>query len=83
MTNYNYDDARLYCKGLGIEFIEEWIIEPDKRFAALELTQYQVDVLMREHIWHVSALFSPGDYSIMDRIKMALYFLLSNKKIGE
>jgi len=74
-TYYDYSQARGFCKGQGMVFMEAWLPDIDRSFYVLELTQEQVDQLMVEYIWRVKWLFTPGNYSLKERAKLALHFL--------
>ena len=79
---YDYDSARDFCTELGMTFLEEWVPAIDQSFRKLELTQAQVDQLMREYIWRVHYLFDPKTYSWRARILLALHFLFGKSLKG-
>lgn len=72
---YDYSDARAYCKSLGMVFLEEWVPAIDAVFKELGFQQYEVDRLMREYIIRVKQLFTPSAYPFKTRILLALHFL--------
>jgi len=75
LRHYRYDDARQYCRGRGMEFREELIDKADAGFKTIELTQFQVDMVMREHANAMKRLFDPETYSWKDRLALAARFL--------
>ncbi len=72
---YSYDKPRQWCQANGMVFIEEWVPDIDAKFASLELDQEQVDELVIEYAHRIRWHFTPQNYSIIQRIKLALWFL--------
>lgn len=75
--NYDYDPSRAYCDQLNMTFDEAGIDNADQIFHAAGLDQMQVDAVMALHIWRVKWLFTPINYTVIQRIKLALFFLFN------
>lgn len=80
MTNYNYTDAEAYAKACGIFLLPDKLLEFDQMAQAHGFSQAQVNVAIQIHIRHVSWLFDPKNYSLKQRIALALWFLFGRKK---
>lgn len=82
MLNYKYTASKLYCEQIGLFWFGDdyaGLIAADKEAKALGLTQDQVDGLMRQHLWQVRQLFEPKNYSLLQRLGFAFYFLTGIK----
>lgn len=74
--HYSYDKSRQLCAEQGLVFDERVIQSIDPHFKLHKFTQTQVDAALQAHIYEVKRLFTPKNYSLGQRIKIALYFLL-------
>lgn len=81
VLQYDYSQARQRCKEANLIFADVLIPHVDAEFNRAHLTQAQVDIVMDAHIWAVRYLFSPGSYSWLQRIALALHFLFGPKRI--
>lgn len=74
--NFNYDSSRAYCQQIGLVWLgDSFLIAADADAKLLNMTQEQVDCAMRHHLWNVRYLFTPSNYSFIQRLKIAFYFL--------
>lgn len=76
--NYDYVASKNYCTLIGLNWLGDdyqGLIDADETAKELGLTQYQVDSLMRSHLWQTKILFTPKNYNYLQRIIIALYFL--------
>lgn len=75
---YDYSKSKAFCEEIGLQWLGDdyqGLIDSDKEARRLELSQYQVDSLMRLHLWQTKILLTPKNYSFGERIVIALYFL--------
>lgn len=76
--NYDYAPSKIYCEYIGLTWFGDdyaGLIEADKEAKLIGLTQGQVNVLMRQHLWQTKTLFTPSNYKFTQRLGIALYFL--------
>lgn len=74
--NYDYTASKAYCEQIGLYWMgEQFLLAPDADAKALNFTQEQVDAAMRHHLWQIKYLFTPKNYGLAGRIKLALFFL--------
>lgn len=77
LFHYDYTAARDYCeRTCGLVWMPELLVAPDAEAFKMGLTQAQVDVLLRLHLWNVRYLFDTKSYTFAQRCLMALYFLV-------
>jgi hypothetical protein len=77
--HYDYSAAQQRVSLFGMTIRDQDIREVDVRFRELDLTQEQVTELVVEHAWRVRWVMSPWNYSVINRIKMALIFLFARE----
>lgn len=78
--NYSYDTSKSYCKQMGMLWLgDDFVSASDKEAYDLRFTQEQVDAAMRHHLWQVKWLFTPNNYKLLDRIKIAIFFIFGGK----
>lgn len=78
MLNYDYTDARTYCSSIGLVWFGDdyaGLVDADQKASGLNLTQDQVNLLMRLHLWQVRQLLTPKNYKFLQRAMIAFYFL--------
>lgn len=79
---YDYRPSQAYAVQIGLVWFGSdypGLIDADAKAKELGLTQDQVNKLMRLHLWQVKTLFTPKNYKFLQRIKIALYFLVGWK----
>lgn len=80
MLCYDYTAAKEFCKQIGLVWIgDSFVAGADHDAAKLDFTQAQVDSAMRHHLWQVKFLFSPKNYPITARIRLAFWFLFGSE----
>lgn len=77
---YSYEAGKKYCAYIGLAWDDGFVGIADAHFAAVELTQDQVDNLLCVHAWHVKHLFTPANYSWRQRLGLALYWLFGGSR---
>lgn len=79
--NYDYTASKEYCEYVGLIWLDNQLLRSaDEAAAAAGLTQEQVDVVMRHHLWSVRMLFDPKSYRFIGRLGLALHFLFGKMK---
>ena len=78
---YDYSQSKKYCEDLGLVWLgDDFVRHADTDAAGLAFSQSQVDAAMRHHLHQVRWLFTPQNYGLWGRIKVALYFLFGSYK---
>jgi len=73
---YNYDYAKSLCEELGLVWLgDEYVAIADKSAFQAGFSQHQTDVAMHHCLWHVKTLFTPSNYTFVQRLFIAFYFL--------
>lgn len=77
---FDYTYTRALCQQEGLVFDEPTALKADQEFARLNLTQAQVDGVMRVHILTVkNRLFNPKTYPVIGRLALAWHFLFGKE----
>lgn len=80
--SYDYSTSKAYCEQIGLVWLGDdyaGLVNADAAARSLEMTQEQVDMMMRHHLWQVQQLFEPKNYKFLARVGIALYFLTGKK----
>lgn len=80
--NFSYEASQVFCKEIGLTWHgEEYppLVEMDAVAKKFDFTQEQINEGMRHHLWQVRQLFNPKNYTLLQRIAMAFYFLTGVK----
>jgi hypothetical protein len=72
---YDSKPSEAYCKQIGLHFSDIEFIEFSSRAWLHNLNQEQLDFAMIEHMHRVKYLFTPKNYSYINRIKLAIHFI--------
>lgn len=81
LLNYDYTRSKAYCEAIGLIWLGDAFVEAaDAEAKELNFTQEQVDMAMKHHLWQVKLLFTPKNYSVIGRLKIAIYFLTGFKR---
>ena len=73
---YDYGSSKIYCESIGLAWLgDDFVRLADADAHRLGMTQEQVEKAMRHHLWQVRWLFTPKNYSMRQRIGLALMFL--------
>lgn len=78
MLHYDYSESKKACAQFGLVWLGDDyrpLLEADAAAALFGMTQAQVDVGMRHHLWQVKVLFTPTNYPWLSRLAIAFYFL--------
>lgn len=81
---YDYASSKAYCEHIGLVWFGDdypGLAAADDQAKMLGLTQHQVNVLMRHHLWQTKILLTPKNYKFLQRIFIAVYFLTGWKFI--
>lgn len=74
--HYDYKAAEDYATQLNLGWLgPTWLIAFDTEAFALGMTQQQIDMVFRHHLWHIALLSNPKTYSWLRRIAFAFYWL--------
>lgn len=73
--SYDWQPVRDYCASIGMRVDEPGLQMADAEAAKYGLTQEQFDASLRLHAWRMKFFFTPSNYTIVQRIMLALYFL--------
>ena len=76
--NFDYAPSRAYAESIGLTWLGDdyaGLVNADREAAELGMTQTQVDGCMRHHLWQMKWVMTPSNYSLSDRIKLAVHFL--------
>lgn len=76
--NYDYSNSKSYCEQIGLMWLGDdyaGLVDADNLAKSLELTQYKVDELMRQHLWQTKIVLTPKNYGFWMRVMIAVYFL--------
>lgn len=79
---YNYRDAEIYAKSLGLVWVDDWVKDFDAHAKDHGFTQAQVDLCLNHHLMQVTRVLNPKSYTIRKRIGLALHFLTGKKLAG-
>lgn len=74
--HFDYTASKAYCAQIGLTWLEGMVDNADADCFAAGMTQAQVDIAMRHHLWNVRHLFDPKAYKWRDRLKLVLWFLV-------
>ena len=75
MTAYNHEYTRRVCASLNMPVDEVALTNADTRFEATNASQFTFDVAMTMHAELVNRYFTAKNYTFLNRVKMAFYFL--------
>jgi hypothetical protein len=79
--HYNYEPSERYCRSLGLMWLgDAFIANADREAHELGFRQDQVDAALRHALWHIKWLFTPQNYTWIQRVTIALYFLFGKAK---
>lgn len=79
--NYDYQPSIDYCKQIGLLWLGDSHIAPVATEARhYGFSQKQFDTALRQHLWQVKCLFTPQNYNMLARIKLAAWFLFGKVK---
>ena len=74
--NYDYAASKQFCEQIGLHWLgDDFVRNADADAHRLAYTQEQVDAGMRHHLWQVKWLFTPKNYTLLQRAAMAFMFL--------
>lgn len=73
--NYDFEVAEDLCKKTGLKFHHGFAEKADNYFKAANLSQHQVDLMLRVHTHIIANIFDRKKYPWYARIGIALYFL--------
>lgn len=77
--NFNYSSGEAYAKKLGLVWMPDLVVDFDQQAAAHGFKQAQIDLCIQHHLHQVNWLFRPQNYTLLQRIKISLWFLLGRQ----
>lgn len=79
MGKYNTTHAQLYCARKGLHWHDGLMSAVMPKIKQAQLNQDQFDKCMEAHIDAVEFLFNAKNYTLTDRISLAVHFLFGGK----
>lgn len=73
--HFDYTASKSYCEQIGLVWADGIVDAADEDCFLAGMTQPQVDISIRHHLWNVKHLFTPSGYKFCDRVKLAFWFL--------
>lgn len=78
--NYDYVESQNFCEKIGLRWLgDDFVRVADHAAYETGFTQHQVNIAMQHHLWQVRWLFCANNYSLWQRILLALHFLLGRE----
>ncbi len=72
--HYDHQKGKDFCECNLMQWDTGFAERMDQVAHAQGVTQEQWDVMVREYAWRVKCLFNPANYTLTQRIGLALHF---------
>ncbi len=77
---YDLGPSRKFCESIGLIWLGDAYAQKAMEDAEVfGFSQQQFDIAMENHLHQVKFLFTPKNYDVLTRIKLACHFLFNNK----